>query len=297
MFTNFSLLSGLRVNIDKSWVFYSSGIPRRKIDKLTSISTIRSTPSLGKYLSFPILTGRPKKANFDFTIERMQTRLASCKGKLLNKVGRMTLAKSALSSIPAYYMQLALLPNSICQQLDRITRDFVWKWTLDRGLQWVIWDKVAQPKKNGGLGFRKTRENNTAFLGKLVWEMHHKSPKLWVFMLHSEHVGTTSFLDMPHKYGSSVWNSMLRARNALREGYRFRLGDGKSPFWFTNWTQFGPLCEQCFRLLCMILTLESMTYILIINGSGTVCILKFLILSNNLSLTLFLFSTVTPLTV
>lgn len=46
MFTTLRLLSELRVNFDKSRAFYSFGIPKRKIDKLTAISTIRSTPSL-----------------------------------------------------------------------------------------------------------------------------------------------------------------------------------------------------------------------------------------------------------
>jgi len=103
LFNRFSRASGLKINLHKSRAFYSSGTPRGKI---TSIFDIRCTTSLDKYLSFPILKGRPKKSDFFFIIEKMQKRLASWKNKLLNKLGRLALASSVLSSIPTYYMQI-----------------------------------------------------------------------------------------------------------------------------------------------------------------------------------------------
>lgn len=98
----------------KSRAFFSAGVLRRKKEKISSISGIRETTSLEKYLGFPILKGRPKKEDFNFIIEKVQARLASWKLKLLSKVGRMTLAKSVLNSIPTYYMQVNWIPASIC---------------------------------------------------------------------------------------------------------------------------------------------------------------------------------------
>jgi hypothetical protein len=117
LFDKFSQASGLKINLSKSIAFYSSGIPNQKITTLTSISGIRSTTSLEKYLGFPILKGRPKRSDFNFIIEKMQTRLASWKNKLLNRSGRLALASSVLSSIPAYYMQINWLPQRICDDM------------------------------------------------------------------------------------------------------------------------------------------------------------------------------------
>jgi len=102
------LSSALKINLSKSWAFYSSGTPHAKINRLTSITgiRIRSTTSFDKYLGFPILKGRAKRNDFHFIIEKMQSRLASWKHRLLNKPGRLTLASSVLSSIPSYYMQV-----------------------------------------------------------------------------------------------------------------------------------------------------------------------------------------------
>lgn len=93
IFTKFSLLSSLKVNLDKSRAFYSKGIPRGKIARIMAISSICRTLSIGKYLGFPIIQGRAKKEDFLFIIEKMQARLASWKNKLLNKAEWLTLVK------------------------------------------------------------------------------------------------------------------------------------------------------------------------------------------------------------
>ncbi|PNX93586.1 ribonuclease H, partial [Trifolium pratense] len=176
--TKFANLSGLRVNIQKSRAFFSATTRQNKIDSIVSITGIQNTNSLEKYLGFPIIHGRLCKRDYDFFIDKIQHRLASWKNKLLNKAGRLALVQSVLTSIPTYYMQLNWLPSSICDYMDRISRKFLWRGTNDRGIHLVGWEKIAQPKKNGGLGIRSARESNTAMLGKLVWDIHSKKDKL-----------------------------------------------------------------------------------------------------------------------
>ncbi|PNX59423.1 ribonuclease H, partial [Trifolium pratense] len=134
LFARFSQASGLKINLSKSRAFYSGGIPQAKINKLTSISGIRSTSSLDKYLGFPILKGRAKRSDFHFIIDKMQSRLASWKNRLLNKPGRLALASSVLTSIPTYYMQIAWLPQSICDSIDQTTRTFIWRDSNNKGI-------------------------------------------------------------------------------------------------------------------------------------------------------------------
>jgi len=62
--------SGLKINLSKSRAYYSACVPQAKINRLTSISGIRSTTSLYKYLSFPILKGGVKRSDFLFIIEK-----------------------------------------------------------------------------------------------------------------------------------------------------------------------------------------------------------------------------------
>lgn len=98
----------------------------------------------------------------------MTARLASWKHKLLNRAGRVALASSVLTTIPSYYMQISWLPQSVCNQIDKISRDFIWKGSQNKGVNLVNWQRVSLPKSLGGLGIRTAREANTSLLGKLV---------------------------------------------------------------------------------------------------------------------------------
>lgn len=164
----FGKASGLKVNINKSRAFFSAGVPNAKAKKSTEITQIREAKSLGKYLGFPLFNGRPAKKDVEFITEKMSSRLASWKHRLLNKAGRVALASSVLTAIPSYYMQVCWLPQSVCSHIDKISRDFIWKGSQNKGVNLVNWQKVTQPKVLGGLGIRTAREANTALLGKLV---------------------------------------------------------------------------------------------------------------------------------
>lgn len=112
----------------------------------------------------------------------------------------------------------------------------------------VSWDKISQPKKLGGLGIRSTREANTAMLGKLVWDMHCNSHKLWVQMLSHKYVKDGCFFYTTLHYGSPIWNAIFKAKEDLKEGFQFRVGNGESFFWYSPWTVMGPLCHQVFAV-------------------------------------------------
>lgn len=99
---DFCSFSGMKVNIDKSRALAAKGVMSGRKEKLQNITQIKFTNNLGKYLGFRIFQGRPTREDFANVIGRIDSKLASWKGRLLNKPGRLTLAKSVLSSTPAY---------------------------------------------------------------------------------------------------------------------------------------------------------------------------------------------------
>ncbi|XP_024632727.1 uncharacterized protein [Medicago truncatula] len=242
LFDRFSRASGLKINISKSRAYYSSGTPNGKINNLTAISGIQSTTTLGKYLGFPMLQGRPKRSDFNFILEKMQTRLASWKNRLLNRTGRLTLATSVLSTIPTYYMQINWLPQNICDSIDQTARNFLWKGSNNKGIHLVNWKTITRPKSIGGLGIRSARDANICLLGKLVWDMVQSTNKLWVNLLAKKYSSGTSLLEANVNSNSSPsWFSIIRAKDILKTGYSWRAGAGTSSFWFSNWSSHGYL--------------------------------------------------------
>lgn len=130
---NFCEGSGLKVNLEKSKAMCSPMISRTRRDELSNLSAIDFVNDLGSYLGFPLIRGRASKKHYSLVVERVQRHMASWKGMLLNKAGKVCLIKSVLSSIPIYPMQTHLHPTSICRQIDTQYGDFVWGRDMHHG--------------------------------------------------------------------------------------------------------------------------------------------------------------------
>ena len=163
--TNFANMLGLTVNISKSRTFFSVTTRRSKIESMVATTRIRQTFSHEKYLGFPIVHGRLTKSDYEFLIDKIQRRLASWKNKLLNKAGRLALVQSVLTSIPSYYMQIAWLPSSICDHIDKYARSYLWRGNKDKGVHLVEKDKITRPQKSWGFGYSKGSR-----IIRLCWE-------------------------------------------------------------------------------------------------------------------------------
>lgn len=108
VFDIFCKASGLKVNLQKSRFMTSNNISHVKIQKFASISLFQHTRQIGNYLGFPMLQGRTRNRDFNFILERINSRLAGWKMELLNRA-----AQSVLSSMPIYTMQNLWVPKGI----------------------------------------------------------------------------------------------------------------------------------------------------------------------------------------
>jgi hypothetical protein len=84
------------------------------------------TDDLGKYLGMPLIHSRINKQTYASLLDKIQSRLSSWKSKTLSMAGRLTLINYVTASIPIYSMQTARLPMSLCQDIDKVNRNFLW---------------------------------------------------------------------------------------------------------------------------------------------------------------------------
>lgn len=86
--------------------------------------------------------------------------------------GCVTLAKSVLQALPSYVMQTAMIPEKVCDEVDKICRGFIWgESDQGRKVHLISWDKIYCPKKDGGLGLKKTRNVNLAYMMRASWRL------------------------------------------------------------------------------------------------------------------------------
>ncbi|XP_050248972.1 uncharacterized protein LOC126696245 [Quercus robur] len=121
-----------------------------------------------KYLGLPSLVGRNKKNTFNSIKEKLRKKLAGWKEKLLSKAGKEVLIKAVAQAILTYTMNVFKLPDSLCEDLMSMIRNFWWGQRNDeRKIAWMSWEKLCASKSCGRMGFKKLKEFNLALLAVL----------------------------------------------------------------------------------------------------------------------------------
>jgi ribonuclease HI len=245
---DFCHLSGQKVNLSKSKVFFSPNVNPDLRQHLCGILGVSSTPNIGKYLGFPLRPNGRSSRDFDFIVEKVQAKLSSWKAKLLSPAGRIVLIQSVTSSIPAYYMQNVALPVRICSKLDKLNRDFLWGSSSERKkMHMVGWEKVCKPKDKGGLGLYSTKSRNIALLAKLNWRVMEDADVLWAKTLQSKYCPSGIMDDRlkARRSGSSNWKGLKVGHETFRKGLRWVVNNGHCvSFWHDLWVGDRPLQSE-----------------------------------------------------
>ena len=169
----------------------------------------------------------------------MVRRLEGWKERLLSKAGREVLLKAVIQALPTYTMSCFLLPNQWCADLNSLTAKFWWGGGSGaRKIHWSKWSDLCKPKENGGLGFRDWRAFNIALLAKQGWRLLTNTHSLFYRTFKAKYFSVGNFIRA--KVGSNpsfIWRSFLEAREVLRDGIMWKVGNGCSiDIWLDRWT-------------------------------------------------------------
>lgn len=248
---DFCIASGHKVSDSKTRVFVSGNVPNHSANAIyTSLGYLR-TDNLGTYLGVPLIHRRVNRDLFQYIIGKVRDKLSGWSAKSLSLVGRLTLAQSVLSAIPYYAMQVCRLPAATLQALQKLTRDFVWgKSDVKTGISLLSWSDLCQPKDHGGCGLKIPSGQNSAFLMKLMYQLHTEPTKLWVQVLRRKYNWTA----IPNAKckgtnASHLWRQFALLWDEFSMGLSWSLGNGEAlRFWSDNWLNSrGPLRLLAFR--------------------------------------------------
>ncbi|KAL8112670.1 hypothetical protein AgCh_020110 [Apium graveolens] len=98
-------------------------------------------------------------------------------------------------------------------------------------------DKLCQPKKLGGMGFRKIREFNVAMLGKQAWRLQTENQSLIAKLMQARYYPSGSFRDANIGGNPSfIWRSIFEAKQLIEAGSRVKVGNGELiNIWLDPW--------------------------------------------------------------
>ena len=152
------------------------------------------------------------------------------KERLLSQGSREVLIKAVLQAMPTYTMGCFKLLKSLCKDIESLIRKFWWGYQGEaQKIHWVEWKKLCKSKCHGGLGFKDIELFNIAILGKQVWWLLHNKDSLFYKVFKAKYFPNCSILDKGVKVnGSYAWQSILKAREVVWMGSKWRIGDGQS---------------------------------------------------------------------
>ena len=87
------------------------------------------------------------------------------------------------------------------------------------------------------MGLRKSAAVNTASLEKLGWKILTQPDNFWVQQIRAKYGPPEQFFDSKAKQTDSwVWKCLLRLRPFIKQGIRWKVGNGRTiNFWTDIW--------------------------------------------------------------
>ena len=92
---------------------------------------------------------------------------------------------------------------------------------------WLSWEKLCEPKKGGGIGFKQLKHFNLALWAKQGWQLQTCHNSLLYRVLKTKYFPTCDFLHAALGNNPSyTWRSILLAQFIVKQGVRWRVGNG-----------------------------------------------------------------------
>lgn len=144
--------------------------------------------------------------------------------------------KVVIQAIPIYVMGIFKLPESVCEDLNKLTRNFWWGADSSRQrTHWKSWDSLTKPKQCGGMGFREIRLFNQALLARQAWRLLEFLDSLCARVLKAKYYPNGTLVDTTFGgTASPSWKGVEHGLELLK--LVWRIGNGKSVhIWRDPW--------------------------------------------------------------
>ena len=126
IFQVYEAASGQQLNRTKTSLFFNSNTDTSVKEEIKNRFGAQVIKNHEKYLGLPSMVGRNKRNSFNSIKEKLAKKLSGWKEKLLSKVRKEILIKVVAQAIPTYTMSCLKLPDSLCDELTSLIRNFWW---------------------------------------------------------------------------------------------------------------------------------------------------------------------------
>ncbi|XP_077219707.1 uncharacterized protein LOC143853893 [Tasmannia lanceolata] len=193
---NFSKITGLEANLDKSEVFFS-GTDSRTKRSILEVLKIREARMPIRYLGIPLFTSNLRAQDCWSLTGKIRRRISSWSSSHLSQAGRVELIKTVINSFQVFWASAFNLPKGVIHCLEKICRAFLWGHDpSQKKFHSTGWNDFCKPKGEGGAGIRKIEDINNAFQLKILWNSMQDKNSLWLKWFKAKYVKRKNFWTM-----------------------------------------------------------------------------------------------------
>ncbi|XP_039007845.1 uncharacterized protein LOC120135683 [Hibiscus syriacus] len=209
----FNLMSGLKLNINKSEIFVA-GLTAAQCTAISEGTGFKLGKLPVRYLGIPLVTKKLMERDCLSLIDKIRARLTLWENKHLSFAGRLQLVRSVLFSLTNYWCRQVMLPRGVIKKVEQLCSRYFWK-GADLSAR-VSWRKICLPKSEGGLGVIDIQGWNRACSVRLIRNLLADEGSLWVAWTRSYVIKNANFWHMVPPTDAS-WNfkKLLKMRHSV----------------------------------------------------------------------------------
>lgn len=134
---DYALGTGQLINLAKCSMLFSSATPAEVQNSISNTLQLTNVSFENKYLGFPTPEGRLSKGKFQRLQERIWKRIMMWGENFLSAGGKEIMLKAVIQAMSVYVMGVFKLPDSVCDDLNRLSCNF-W-WGAEKGRRKTHW--------------------------------------------------------------------------------------------------------------------------------------------------------------
>ncbi|KAF7835780.1 ribonuclease H [Senna tora] len=235
----YARLAGQVLNKDKSIVIFSPNTPRQFKRIMSATLGAKTSNKLGKYLGVNVDNKVNSVELYKELVEKLESKLAGWKSRLLSQSGRLTLIQSVLQSSPIYQLSVMHMPNKYADKIDALSTNFYWGHNSNKApIHLASRKKIFRSKDKGGLGLRQTSLFNKALLAKQVWRIVSQPTSIYSKWACAKYFKCN--LESPPKkttQPSAIWKCIDKSGKLIFDNLWWSVGSGAqiplgSKFWW-----------------------------------------------------------------
>ncbi|XP_038986468.1 uncharacterized protein LOC120111967 [Phoenix dactylifera] len=225
---DYCAVSGQSVSLSKSAICFSPKTTLAVKNSIFEILGVGEQDGTLRYLGIPLSGQRLRSRDCSSLELSIRHRLEGWQMHTLSMMGRITLVRSVVTSIPTYFLSNSFIPVIFLRTLEQLFRYFIWGRSRGRvGIHLLALEVVYQPTRLEGLGVQLLVVRREVLAARHVARFMLEPGSMWSSLMRAKYGPLLPGIRAVYHH-LLVWREMCARAMLVLPEIRWAIGDGRS---------------------------------------------------------------------